>query len=102
MLVFSSSIITSDTFSLFSLSLSLSSAEDPNESSDLYHDFKFLGVDFELTLGPYVEMSTKLGVILDFDGTLSYLAPVSSIVPSRRLTIELVSESNWHTPCADP
>ena len=35
-------------------------------------------MDFELTLGPYVEMSSKLGVILDFDGTLSYLAPVSN------------------------
>ncbi len=51
------------------------SSQDPH--SDLIHGYKYLGVDFELTLGPYVEESSKLGVIVDFDGTLSYLAPVS-------------------------
>ena len=33
-----------------------------------------LGNSLELKLGPYVQMSSKLGVILDFDGTLSGLA----------------------------
>lgn len=34
----------------------------------------FFGVDFESSLGPSVEMCPKLGVIVDFDGTLSHLA----------------------------
>jgi len=50
---------------------------------DLLHGHKYLGIDFEQTLGPYVETCTKLGVILDFDGTLSYLAatPELAIIP---------------------
>ena len=50
--------------------------ESRDPANDLIPSYRYLGVDFELTLGPYVEMSSKLGVILDFDGTLSYLAPV--------------------------
>ena len=39
--------------------------------------------DFEATLGPSVEQCTKLGVIVDFDGTLAYLArtPELAIIP---------------------
>merc|ERR1719483_800422 len=39
--------------------------------------------DFDLTLGPLVDNCTKLGVILDFDGTLSSLArtPALAIIP---------------------
>ena len=30
--------------------------------------------EFDMTLGKDVEMFTKLGIIVDFDGTISYLA----------------------------
>ena len=30
--------------------------------------------EFNMTLGKDVEMFTKLGIIVDFDGTISYLA----------------------------
>jgi trehalose 6-phosphate synthase/phosphatase len=33
-----------------------------------------LSNNLESTFGPYVQMSTKLGIIIDFDGTLSALA----------------------------
>ncbi|XP_071743479.1 uncharacterized protein [Lepeophtheirus salmonis] len=42
----------------------------PKTMDDLMEDM----FEFEDRLGPYVEMSTKLGIILDFDGTLSCLA----------------------------
>ena len=39
--------------------------------------------DFEQNLGKLVDNCTKLGVILDFDGTLSFLAqkPALAIIP---------------------
>ena len=39
--------------------------------------------EFDLTLGHYVEMCSKLGIILDFDGTLSPLArtPELAFIP---------------------
>ena len=39
--------------------------------------------DFEQTLGGLVDNCTKLGVILDFDGTISFLAqkPALAIIP---------------------
>ena len=39
--------------------------------------------DFDQNLGPLVDKCTKLGVILDFDGTLSFLAqkPALAIIP---------------------
>ena len=35
--------------------------------------------EFDLTLGHYVEMCSKLGIILDFDGTLSPLARIPEL-----------------------
>ena len=39
--------------------------------------------DFEQNLGKLVDTCTKLGIILDFDGTLSFLAqkPALAIIP---------------------
>ena len=39
--------------------------------------------EFDLTLGHYVEMCSKLGIIVDFDGTLSPLArtPELAFIP---------------------
>ena len=53
-----------------------------------------LGIDFEATLGPYVEMCTKLGVIIDFDGTLSYLAKtpeLAIILPETKRVLQRLS-----------
>jgi trehalose-phosphatase len=42
-----------------------------------------MGSEFDTTLGQYVEMCSKLGIIIDFDGTLSPLAktPDLAIIP---------------------
>lgn len=42
-----------------------------------------MGSEFDLTLGNYVEMSCKLGILVDFDGTLSPLArtPELAFIP---------------------
>lgn len=42
-----------------------------------------MGSEFDMTLGHYVEMCTKLGIIIDFDGTLSPLArtPELAFIP---------------------
>ena len=48
----------------------------------------------ELKLGPYVQMSSKLGVILDFDGTLSGLAKtpeLAFICPESKKSLERLS-----------
>ena len=56
-----------------------------DENVDLLLGNRPLGIDFEATLGPYVEMCTKLGVIIDFDGTLSYLGnKISALVFLRK------------------
>ena len=50
-----------------------------------------LGNSLELKLGPYVQMSSKLGVILDFDGTLSGLAKtpeLAFICPESKKSLE--------------
>jgi trehalose-6-phosphatase len=38
---------------------------------------------FELTIGPYLDYCTKLGIIVDFDGTISPLAatPALAFIP---------------------
>ncbi|XP_059086503.1 uncharacterized protein LOC131883147 isoform X2 [Tigriopus californicus] len=51
--------------------------------------------EFEATLGPSVEMSTKLGVIIDFDGTLACLArtpELAIIAPEAKKTLERLSK----------
>ena len=42
-----------------------------------------MGTEFDFTLGHYVEMCTKLGIFIDFDGTLSPLArtPELAFIP---------------------
>ena len=53
-----------------------------------------LGNSLELKLGPYVQMSSKLGVILDFDGTLSGLAKtpeLAFICPESKKSLERLS-----------
>jgi trehalose-6-phosphatase len=42
-----------------------------------------MGSEFDSTLGHYVEMCTKLGIFVDFDGTLSPLArtPELAFIP---------------------
>ena len=42
-----------------------------------------MGTEFDLTLGYYVEKCTKLGIFIDFDGTLSPLArtPELAFIP---------------------
>ena len=42
-----------------------------------------MGNEFDSTLGYYVEMCSKLGIFLDFDGTLSPLArtPELAFIP---------------------
>ena len=45
--------------------------------------FRSIDNEFDLTLGHYVEMCSKLGIIVDFDGTLSPLArtPELAFIP---------------------
>ena len=55
----------------------------------------FFGIDFEPTLGPYVEQCTKLGIIIDFDGTLACLArnPESAFIsPETKRVLERLSK----------
>ena len=42
-----------------------------------------MGMEFDFTLGHYVEQCTKLGIFIDFDGTLSPLArtPELAFIP---------------------
>ena len=42
-----------------------------------------MGTEFDSTLGHYVEMCSKLGIFLDFDGTMSPLArtPELAFIP---------------------
>ena len=42
-----------------------------------------MGTEFDSTLGYYVEMCSKLGIFLDFDGTMSPLArtPELAFIP---------------------
>ena len=51
--------------------------------------------DFEQNLGKLVDNCTKLGVILDFDGTLSFLAQkpaLAIILPESRKALERLSQ----------
>jgi len=74
---------------------------DKDESSHVEHYIHKMEVnDFDEGLGPLVDHSSKLGVILDFDGTLSYLArtPKLAIIPleTKRVLERLSNISDCH------
>ena len=49
-----------------------------NTSVEGLHDVQ-AEAEFDMMVGKDVEMITKLGIIVDFDGTLSYLAKTPGI-----------------------
>ena len=53
--------------------------------------------EFDLTLGHYVEMCSKLGIIVDFDGTLSPLArtPELAFIPPETKKVWLQDSLSW-------
>jgi len=75
-----------------------------NGKDEIPHEEQYLhkiGVsDFDESLGPLVDECTKLGVILDFDGTLSFLArtPTLAIIPpeTKRVLERLSNISDCH------
>ena len=54
--------------------------------------------EFDLTLGHYVEMCSKLGIIVDFDGTLSPLArtPELAFIPPETKKVCLKDTLSWN------
>ena len=59
----------------------VSSGHDNSLAKNIEH--QKMGTEFDFTLGHYVEMCTKLGIFIDFDGTLSPLArtPELAFIP---------------------
>ncbi len=95
-------VLTNHYFFFSLLPSALNSRPTDQDLFDLLHfsslarhaDHGSMGSEFDFTLGQYVENSSKLGIIVDFDGTLSPLARTPELAflpPDSKKVLERLS-----------